>query len=468
MAGNNPRKFKDRIALLEQKQAESTAQFQAVMRDVSEVKKPQPFPTNFETGQAIGGEGLMIPRHLSPGLPTHHPHYRYGGSLPNVNQMASAAAAASSAGSQDPQNTLQGLPSMPQSVPLDHHSQFMMNPAAYGDGGQMGGPDRSRGGGTIGGGGAMRNRSGERRWDTSPYGTDRGYYSSSLSTYLSPPPESRWRRTSSDSALYQKLNQPHPNQKVSSEHGSPDYGSVNEDIKPPPELLNNLLLKEGDLLPVKEEPPSNLTNMTNMNGGGMDAYQHATKSPQVPCTTGQPTSNPNSPLSPVTLSPPCRPRMQHGLDLHQQYHSGSTSPIYQQPYMPPQTNNLEQEFQRFRLDCPPHGQYQDTGGNLIINNPGTPTTGKGKLNGYGFWDQTLKETIQGPTSPHTPSALPDIYIQDYSQDWSQDCDKGLDADFVETLREGLEPIDDQLLATLTGTGGTFVDPAVEEQFKMNH
>eukprot|EP00092_Neocalanus_flemingeri_P022841 GFUD01024766.1.p1 GENE.GFUD01024766.1~~GFUD01024766.1.p1 ORF type:complete len:449 (+),score=94.19 GFUD01024766.1:1046-2392(+) len=448
MAGNNPRKFKDRIALLEQKQAESTAQFQAVMRDVSEVKKPQPFPTNFETGQAIGGEGLMIPRHLSPGLPTHHPHYRYGGSLPNVNQMASAAAAASSAGSQDPQNTLQGLPSMPQSVPLDHHSQFMMNPAAYGDGGQMGGPDRSRGGGTIGGGGAMRNRSGERRWDTSPYGTDRGYYSSSLSTYLSPPPESRWRRTSSDSALYQKLNQPHPNQKVSSEHGSPDYGSVNEDIKPPPELLNNLLLKEGDLLPVKEEPPSNLTNMTNMNGGGMDAYQHATKSPQVPCTTGQPTSNPNSPLSPVTLSPPCRPRMQHGLDLHQQYHSGSTSPIYQQPYMPPQTNNLEQEFQRFRLDCPPHGQYQDTGGNLIINNPGTPTT--------------------GPTSPHTPSALPDIYIQDYSQDWSQDCDKGLDADFVETLREGLEPIDDQLLATLTGTGGTFVDPAVEEQFKMNH
>ena len=77
MAGNNPRKFKDRIALLNQKQAESTAQFQAVMRDVSEVKKPQPFPTNFEPGQAIGGEGLMIPRHLSPGLPTHHPHYRW-------------------------------------------------------------------------------------------------------------------------------------------------------------------------------------------------------------------------------------------------------------------------------------------------------------------------------------------------------------------------------------------------------
>lgn len=447
MAGNNPRKFKDRIALLNQKQAESTAQFQAVMRDVSEVKKPppQPYPPNFE--QAVGGDGLLIPRHLSPGLPTHHPHYRYGGSLPNVNQMASAAAAAASAISPDVQNTLQGLPSMPQSVPFDHQ-QFVMNPAAYGDGGQAVGGDRSRGGGTVGGGGAIRNRSGERRWDTSPYGNDRSYYSSSLSTYLSPPPESRWRRTSSDSALYQKLNQPHQNQKSSSEHGSPDYGSVSEDVKPPPELLNNLLLKEGDLLPVKEEPP---TSMNNLNGG-LETYQHSNKSPQVPCTTGQQTSNPNSPLSPVTLSPPCRPRMQTGLDIHQQYHSGSSSPIYQQPYMPPQTNNLEQEFQRFRLDCPPHGQFQDTqfhdtGGNNFINNPGTPTT--------------------GPTSPHTPSALPDIYIQDYSQDWSQECDKGIDADFVDTLREGLEPIDDQLLATLTGTG-TYVDPAVEEQFKMNY
>ena len=73
--------------------------------------------------------------------------------------------------------------------------------------------------------------------------------------------------------------------------------------------------------------------------------------------------------------------------------------------------------------------------------------------------------IVGPTSPHTPGTLPDIYIQDWS---GTDCDKGLDPDFVDTLKESLEPIDDQLLATLTGSGGTFVDPAVEEQFKMNY
>ena len=78
--GSNPRKFKDRIALLNQKQAESTAQFQAVMRDVSEVKKPpQSFPGGFDGGGGAGSESLAIPRHLPPGspsLPMPHTQYR--------------------------------------------------------------------------------------------------------------------------------------------------------------------------------------------------------------------------------------------------------------------------------------------------------------------------------------------------------------------------------------------------------
>lgn len=175
---------------------------------------------------------------------------------------------------------------------------------------------------------------------------------------------------------------------------------------------------------------------------------------------------PYSPPSPkaMDLGPPvdhCNPSSPQPLTPVYHQHSGSSSPSFQggQVYRPPgvvaagSPANLEHEFQRFKLDCP---AYQDSGGGLVIKNPSTP--------------------ISGPTSPHTPSALPDIYIQDYSQDWAGshhgthggDSDKGLDADFVNTLREGLEPIDDQLLAALTGTGGTFVDPAVEEQFKMNY
>ena len=79
MAGNNPRKFKDRIALIAQKEAESTQQFQDVMRSVNEVKKPKTFPSNFDGGGIVGlgsNEGMVIPRHLAPSLPNHHPHYR--------------------------------------------------------------------------------------------------------------------------------------------------------------------------------------------------------------------------------------------------------------------------------------------------------------------------------------------------------------------------------------------------------
>ena len=51
-----------------------------------------------------------------------------------------------------------------------------------------------------------------------------------VTTYLSPPPEARWRRTSSDSALYQKLTAPSSPttcpSPTKSEHGSPEYSSA--------------------------------------------------------------------------------------------------------------------------------------------------------------------------------------------------------------------------------------------------
>jgi hypothetical protein len=113
MAANNPRKFKDRIAQLAQKQAEGTAQFQEVMREVAEVKKTTPHPVlnNSNNSNSFGGgptaaaqqqqqqqqhrqpqqhqqqqqqhhvmiassEGMMIPRHLSPVQLPPQPHYR--------------------------------------------------------------------------------------------------------------------------------------------------------------------------------------------------------------------------------------------------------------------------------------------------------------------------------------------------------------------------------------------------------
>ena len=75
---------------------------------------------------------------------------------------------------------------------------------------------------------------------------------------------------------------------------------------------------------------------------------------------------------------------------------------------------------------------------------------------------TTNFLIAGPTSPHTPGSFPpEIYIEDWTQH-----NKTLEDDFS-VLRQDLEPIDDQLLATLTSSV-TFVDPATEEQFKMNN
>lgn len=422
MAGSsNPRKFKDRIALLEQRQAESTAQYNEVMKDVSEVKKPKPFPGNFDGG---GGD-MMIPRHLAPSLPNHHPHFRYGGSLPNVNQMATPSPPVSSpapdlgpaSASQEIQFAMSGIPQMPPSVPLDPCSGLVPGGAELGDPHQLRGAERSRGGGQSpgGGGGAIRNRSGERRWD--PYSdrlTPQQYYSSSLvTTYLSPPPEARWRRTSSDSALYQKLTAPSSPttcpSPTKSEHGSPEYSSASEDIKPPPELLQTLLRDPAPSLHTVKEEAAQLQQLHQLQRASCHpAYTHHSGS--------------SSPVSPVAAVSPLY-----------------TAPAaYQHPAPALHHNQLEEKFQKFRLDCQP--QFQDSGGSYLQHtNPATPTT--------------------GPTSPHTPvSALPDIYIQD----WSHDCDKSLDAADL-----GLEPIDDQLLATLTHAG-TFVDPAVEEQFKINY
>ena len=76
MAGNTPRKFKDRIAMLNQKEAESTAQFKAVMEDVGKVKRYDGPGTVPHMVPSEAAAAMMMPRHLAPGLPNHHPHFR--------------------------------------------------------------------------------------------------------------------------------------------------------------------------------------------------------------------------------------------------------------------------------------------------------------------------------------------------------------------------------------------------------
>ncbi|XP_013086685.1 CREB-regulated transcription coactivator 1-like isoform X4 [Biomphalaria glabrata] len=134
----NPRKFSEKIALHTQKQAEETAAFEAILQEVNSATRD---PPRYQKQQ-----------HIAPNLGTYR-----GGSLPNVNQIATNQGI-------DLQATLQHLDDMKQGrSSLGHGRQERHR--------QQIGPHR-------------RNFPPDKRIDSSPYGS---------AYHLSPPPDTSWR-----------------------------------------------------------------------------------------------------------------------------------------------------------------------------------------------------------------------------------------------------------------------------------
>ncbi|KAG9266767.1 CREB-regulated transcription coactivator 1 isoform X1 [Astyanax mexicanus] len=159
---NNPRKFSEKIALHNQKQAEETAAFEEVMKDLSitraarlQLQKTQYLQLGQNRGQC------------------------YGGSLPNVNQIG---------------NSNIDLPF--QTTVLDtsrttrHHG---LVDRVYRDRNRITSPHR-------------------RPLSVDKHGRQISFslYCPYGSVYLSPPPDTSWRRTNSDSALHQSAMNPAP------------------------------------------------------------------------------------------------------------------------------------------------------------------------------------------------------------------------------------------------------------------
>ncbi|XP_058617257.1 CREB-regulated transcription coactivator 1 isoform X4 [Onychostoma macrolepis] len=148
---NNPRKFSEKIALHNQKQAEETAAFEEL-----QLQKTQYLQLGQNRGQY------------------------YGGSLPNVNQIG---------------NTTIDLPFQTpfQNSGLDtsrttrHHG---LVDRVYRDRNRITSPHRR----------PLSVDKHGRQIDSCPY----------ASVYLSPPPDTSWRRTNSDSALHQSTLNPNP------------------------------------------------------------------------------------------------------------------------------------------------------------------------------------------------------------------------------------------------------------------
>ncbi|XP_049604252.1 CREB-regulated transcription coactivator 1 isoform X4 [Syngnathus scovelli] len=147
---NNPRKFSEKIALHNQKQAQDTAAFEEVMKDLSINRAAR---LKLQTTQYL---------QLGP----NHGQY-YGGSLPNVNQIGSSTADFSFQNSGMDANSSSRHHGLVDRVYRNRITSPHRNPLTVDKHG--------------------------RQIDSCPYG----------SVYLSPPPDISWRRANSDSALHQ-------------------------------------------------------------------------------------------------------------------------------------------------------------------------------------------------------------------------------------------------------------------------
>ncbi|XP_026633557.1 CREB-regulated transcription coactivator 1 isoform X2 [Microtus ochrogaster] len=158
---NNPRKFSEKIALHNQKQAEETAAFEEVMKDLSLTRAAR----------------LQLQKSQYLQLGPSRGQY-YGGSLPNVNQIGS--------GSMDFSFQTPFQPSgLDTSRTTRHHG---LVDRVYRERSRLGSPHRR----------PLSVDKHGRQADSCPYGT----------VYLSPPADTSWRRTNSDSALHQSTMAP--------------------------------------------------------------------------------------------------------------------------------------------------------------------------------------------------------------------------------------------------------------------
>ncbi|KAM8887873.1 CREB-regulated transcription coactivator 1b [Synchiropus picturatus] len=189
-SSNNPRKFSEKIALHNQKQAEETAAFEEVMKDLNITRAAR----------------LQLQKTQYLQLGQNRGQY-YGGSLPNVNQIGN--------GNIDLpfQNSV-----LDTSRTTRHHG---LVERVYRDRNRITSPHR-------------------RPLSVDKHGRQISFCPYS-SVYLSPPPDTSWRRTNSDSALHQSTMNPKPPEVFSGGsqelqpkrvHGAEDSGSnTDEDIQ---------------------------------------------------------------------------------------------------------------------------------------------------------------------------------------------------------------------------------------------
>ncbi|XP_026729960.1 CREB-regulated transcription coactivator 2-like isoform X6 [Trichoplusia ni] len=455
----NPRKFSEKIALHHQKQAEETAAFEKIMREVSDAtQKPEELPLTNQYGMGGGRSGGTSPSR-SPG-------------------------------------------------------------------------QRGRTSSSVG---PMR-RPADRKHDTSPYGS---------TVYLSPPPDSNWRRTNSDSALHQSCGeqqaaaQPlsphrtmhshahphlHPHQNHRRGEGQLFFDDIHLDVLAPmnpanrprssceiPRIPNNNNTYGyvgsvygggegggggglGGALGELAMPGGSLPDLTSVHfppphyaphAGHAAHASHAHHAPQHRASPDyQPRYN-MSPLDhgwiPSGYQTHCSPPSPYSSTSNINIPSPTMVHSPGSPVESPQTdyNNLHQAllqpFEQITMLDQPVSNYNPT--YLNHGSPHSPQTTNSPLSyqqstcgsrrsrdpvagGGGFAALQPLASPAAPPTPATPASIPDIVLTDYSGS----LDAGMFGGEEASLRAGLD-LDE--LSLLEDPTALVPDSAVEHEFRLD-
>nr|XP_022913728.1 CREB-regulated transcription coactivator 1 isoform X3 [Onthophagus taurus] len=294
----NPRKFSEKIALHNHRQAEETARFEQIMREVSDAtarvapdRQAQSKHTLRISNQTLGS-------------------FR-GGSLPNVSAGTTTVKTPPRASDSS---------TKPDEISLSHanmvsshgHSHSHRESRAR----SQGGPIRRQ----------------DRKHDNSPYSTG---------LFLSPPPDTSWRRTNSDSALHQSAMQGMNNERNDSSGNRWLVQSMNgpDQHDGRPKSSCEVPRVPGiNIYPSVHEPGTIQIPIGNNTGSLPDLTSVHFPSP-IPTPLDQDGDQGSSPYSsspvntsPSTLSPTS---LQHGVRHPAQFHfvNPPTSPHHQQNHL---------------------------------------------------------------------------------------------------------------------------------------
>ncbi|XP_063922094.1 CREB-regulated transcription coactivator 1-like isoform X5 [Zophobas morio] len=482
----NPRKFSEKIALHTHRQAEETARFEQIMKEVSDATaRVAPDRSSSKNTLRINNQTLGTFR---------------GGSLPNV-----------SAGVPTVKSTCQNT----ESTKDEAANANMVNYRPGSRARSQGGPIR---------------RPHDRRLDTSPY---------SSSTFLSPPHDTSWRRTHSDSALHQSAMQDMnsernencnnrwmlPNMNGPERNEGRPRSSCEVPRVPGIHIYPSAHVPGAVQIPIGGNNTGSLPDLTNVNftspirvpldqdlDQGSSPYSSSmpldsksitglvdgTDFTQLTGIQGlyqqcPPTSSsPTLPQASGYRSPCPRPSPQSSPSLGGR-HSAPCSPGAPSPGAPsplPNDYNIfsqhqfQQHFEQLSmLDPPvssvsyveqPSGQLTQTHSQTA---PEVSTVGSIELTSDpGYYSTSPSQLVYPPslhTTPNTPTSIPDIILTDFSSATDeisrQDLNKQLENDFFseESLRESLEPLNFDELQMLTDPTMSLIPDGVEDGFRLN-